>query len=253
MNDSTNRDLKTLVERVVRPLRASDASIRRIREELLAHLLAIFESEVAEVPDELVALERTKARFGDPQFIAQDLQRSIPLASRVRSYFDFLWFVDSHQSTWLIARRSALFTFVGYLGLVLPAFLILSVSRPEKLPASLAAVVALVAACFVSAFTFSFMLFAVSISRTMHPAGDRSTLRLALLCIASLAIFPGLAFVSVGLLSGDLSESLVHLRRGCYFAPIAPLMFLAMSRQFAEEMRYHGEWSELEIEDSRAS
>ena len=100
----------------------------------------------------------------------------------------------------------------------------------------------------------NFMLFAVSISRTMHPAaGDRSVLRVALLCIASLAIFPGLAFVSVGLLSGDLSESLAQLRRGCCFAPIAPLIFLALSRQFAEEMRYHGEWSELEIEDARPS
>ena len=57
MNDSTLTELKVVVERAVRPLQASLAQKRRMREELLGHLLSTFEEEAAKVGDEQAALE----------------------------------------------------------------------------------------------------------------------------------------------------------------------------------------------------
>ena len=48
MNDVILRELKIVVERAVRPVRATIARKRRMREELLAHLMAIFEEESRE-------------------------------------------------------------------------------------------------------------------------------------------------------------------------------------------------------------
>ena len=45
MNDCTLTQLKILVERVVRPVRASSERKRKMRDELLAHVSAVFEQE----------------------------------------------------------------------------------------------------------------------------------------------------------------------------------------------------------------
>ena len=44
MNESTLTQLKIVVERAVRPVRASFARKRKVREELLAHVSGVFES-----------------------------------------------------------------------------------------------------------------------------------------------------------------------------------------------------------------
>ena len=46
MNDEILKELKIVVEQAVRPVRATMARKRQMREELLAHLTAIFEEEV---------------------------------------------------------------------------------------------------------------------------------------------------------------------------------------------------------------
>ena len=59
MNESTLTQLKILVERAVRPVRASTARKRKMREELLAHVVGVFEEEAARLGGEEAALERT--------------------------------------------------------------------------------------------------------------------------------------------------------------------------------------------------
>ena len=66
MNDSTLTQLKVLVERAVRPVRASSSRKRKMREELLAHVSAVFKEEAARLHDEQAALEGTAMRFGNP-------------------------------------------------------------------------------------------------------------------------------------------------------------------------------------------
>ena len=52
MNDSTLTRLKVLVERAVRPVRASMSRKHKMREELLAHVSAVFEEEAARFDNE---------------------------------------------------------------------------------------------------------------------------------------------------------------------------------------------------------
>ena len=66
MNESTLTQLKIIVERAVRPVEASIARKRKMREELLAHVVGVFEEESARLGDDRAALERTALRFGNP-------------------------------------------------------------------------------------------------------------------------------------------------------------------------------------------
>jgi hypothetical protein len=76
MNESTLRQLKILVERAVRTVRASLSCKRKIREDLLAHVTTVFEEEIARLGDEKAALERTAQRFGNPTELTWQLQES---------------------------------------------------------------------------------------------------------------------------------------------------------------------------------
>src|SRR5579872_93282 len=78
MNESTLTQLKMIVERAVRPVRASTSRKWRMREELLAHVVGVFEEEAAKPGDHQDALERTARRFGNPAEVTGQLQESIP-------------------------------------------------------------------------------------------------------------------------------------------------------------------------------
>ena len=66
MNESTLTQLKIVVERAVRPVRASTARKRKMREELLAHVIGVFDEESAKLHHDRAALERTALRFSKP-------------------------------------------------------------------------------------------------------------------------------------------------------------------------------------------
>jgi hypothetical protein len=83
MNESTLTQLKIIVERAVRPVRASASRKRRIREELLAHVSGVFEEESANVSDDRVALERTALRFGNPAEVTDQVQESVPASDDI--------------------------------------------------------------------------------------------------------------------------------------------------------------------------
>ena len=77
MNESTMTGLKIIVERAVRPVRVSNSRRRKIREELLSHVVGVFEEERARVDDDQAALERTALRFGNPAEVTSQLQHSV--------------------------------------------------------------------------------------------------------------------------------------------------------------------------------
>jgi len=72
------------VRRAVGPIFASPARRRAIRDELLAHLCASYEEELARPgarPGD--ALESAARRLGDPADLRRQLQRSVPLVERL--------------------------------------------------------------------------------------------------------------------------------------------------------------------------
>ena len=75
-----------LVERTVRPVHASVARKRKMREELLAHLTGIYEEELTRSDSPTVALRAAAERFGDPAGLASEFNSTLPWSERA-NYF----------------------------------------------------------------------------------------------------------------------------------------------------------------------
>src|SRR5260370_38873731 len=86
MNESLLTQLKIIVERAVRPVRASTSRKRKMREELLAHVGGVFEEECARLGDDRAALERTALRFGNPAEVTSQLQESVPASDSISRF-----------------------------------------------------------------------------------------------------------------------------------------------------------------------
>jgi len=116
MNESTLTRLKIIVERAVRPVRASMSHKRKMREELLAHVIGVFEEESAKLSDEGAALERTASRFGNPALVTSELQQSVPASDGIER----VWQGRPGEPTWQMAFRFAWVS--GALALILAVF-----------------------------------------------------------------------------------------------------------------------------------
>ena len=71
-------NLRKDVERVVRPIRASTWRKNQMREELLAHLEELLAEEKARRGDDVGAVRRARARFGEPGQLTTELQATVP-------------------------------------------------------------------------------------------------------------------------------------------------------------------------------
>src|SRR5262245_41941943 len=116
MNESTLTQLKVIVERAVRPVRASAARKRKMREELLAHVVGVFEDE-SEFGDQQAALARTQERFGQAAELTGQLQASVPPNDRVERFAENLFGGSGQSALRLAARFAAAF---GALSCVAP-------------------------------------------------------------------------------------------------------------------------------------
>jgi hypothetical protein len=101
------KELMVPVERAVRAVHASAARKRRMRQELLAHLTAIFEEERARGGDEQLALAQAVRRFGDPADLTRDLQASVPRLERW--LLGLLHRRPGERGLWHALRLAALF------------------------------------------------------------------------------------------------------------------------------------------------
>jgi hypothetical protein len=77
-------ELMIHVERIVRPVGATEGRKLRMRQELLGHLEAALEEERRGFPgDERTAVERAKLRLGEPVELTRKLQRAVPMVERL--------------------------------------------------------------------------------------------------------------------------------------------------------------------------
>jgi hypothetical protein len=103
MTESMLTPLKIIVERAVRPVRVSTARKGKMREELLAHVVGVFEEERARLGDDRAALERAALRFGNPAEVTLQLQETVPARDAVRRY----WEGTPGEPAWRTALRVA--------------------------------------------------------------------------------------------------------------------------------------------------
>ena len=80
-----------IVERAVRPVRAGTPRKRKMREELLAHLTATYDEELARLHNPDAALEEAARRFGDPAELSRELEAALPYHEGI-SHFVERWF-----------------------------------------------------------------------------------------------------------------------------------------------------------------
>jgi hypothetical protein len=87
----TRIELMKIVERSVRPVRATMVRKRKMREELFAHLSAAFEEELVRRGDPKSALEHAARRLGEPRELARELEDSLPGYERLSAFVE-RWF-----------------------------------------------------------------------------------------------------------------------------------------------------------------
>jgi hypothetical protein len=182
MNESTLTQLKIIVERAVRPVRASTSRKGTMREELLGHVVGVFEEEGARLGDERAALERTALRFGNPAEVTSQLQESVPPRDAVRRY----WEGRPGEPAWRTAIRLAWVS--GTFALVIAVFFLAVASFTvgsvgawprEALILSLCAVLTIPAWLSGCVFLTSFM------EKALYGPAGRSWLKVALVVAGS--------------------------------------------------------------------
>jgi hypothetical protein len=101
-----------IIERAIRPVRASTPVKRKMREELSAHLAAIYEQESARLHDTGEALEAASKRFGEPSELASELQASLPRHERLSYFIEQFFAYRAPESAAIFSYRMAVHTFV---------------------------------------------------------------------------------------------------------------------------------------------
>jgi hypothetical protein len=227
MNDVILKELKVVVERVVGPVRATMVRKRRMREELLAHLVAIFAEEAKLSGDEQAALEQAKRRFGDPRELTGQLQQAVPRWDRCRSILENMGYRPS-EAAWHLAVRHFLVMLPIY-SLWIPMMLAFD-DHPEirgPMPVEVQSIVARVLVGAVLLVTLFNVILSVVLAPLLNKIGPalasnrRGRVLLAVLC--SLAVLCGLLphFTGVG----------------------AAILFILMARQAVKQWHYQADWA----------
>jgi ATP-dependent Clp protease ATP-binding subunit ClpC len=252
MNDAVLLKLRVIVERAVRPVRASLARKKKMREELLAHVTGVFEDELPRSPDEATALNQVESRFGDPDELSQRLQESIPK----RDCFAYLVerLIEPRAGESLVRRAARygamLFAVDATLSVVLPLLIFPLIGKTRELG---------LAIYFLVLFSFAFGMatFAATIltywlMRTLFNTPQRSYFKASVAVIfSSLLPFFIPWFFSVGtylLESESASHSFPALWVALPVALLAPAGFIGMAKLITDELRYREEWSKLQID-----
>jgi hypothetical protein len=247
MNESTLMQLKILVERTVRPVRAGTSCKRRMREELLAHVSGVFEEEFSRPSDEQAALERVRQRFGDPSQLTGQLQASVPASDWFDRFLDWVWGPPGESALRRAVRHALLIQAVALMMMLISFWLVRG--RVSELP------VLLLQYCGPVTVVFSFVWFVCTLvgewlRRALHGPTRQPRPRVVAVAVASWLIF--LSFI-VGpplLLeswqrSGNYVEAIVSAAILVVWAVFFPWSLAEIS---AARIRSHEEWASLQID-----
>jgi hypothetical protein len=234
MSQSTLTRLKVLVERAVRPVQASTPRKHKMREELLAHVSAVFEEEAARLGEEQLALERTAQRFGNPADLAGQLQESVPASDRWARALEYV-FVGTGASTLRLAFRYALFS-------LLPAAILLTAFFAQGRMAEWPVVVAW------PVFACACVFLVDRLRDALFGPGGRSWRKAALVAVASWFLIPGATFALCLTFSGDWRSSLTDVLPLIPAALLTPAALISPACLFAVDARAQREWASLSID-----
>jgi len=212
VNESTLTRLKIIVERSVRPVRASIYCKRKMREELLAHVSAVFEEESVKLGEEQAALERTELRFGNPVELTSELQESVSAKDVILQFFESSTLRHS-GSTFRRAVRNASVALFASTVLFLPP--IFWQARMKEWPLVFA----------IPVFVFCLTLLADWMRQALNGPAGRSWFRATLVALGFWFLVPGETFAVLLTYSGDARASLMDMLPLLPVAVLTPVSF----------------------------
>lgn len=251
--------LRKQVERAVRPVRAGKRRKLLMREELLAHLVALYEEERSRRPDAGTAdaaLREALARFGDPAALTVELSGSVGWQERWKFHEDRLggvvdrWFAyrDETPLTKVVLRAGLM---MGLGTLFLAASLsICALFDPERLtvPTKYPLLLKLLAFQGLALWTFL-----VAIHATCRALGDRPQRRWLTAGLHALAwtlpiVLLGMAVRYWISADGALERLPVTAAFGFLLLPAGLLLLAWFIRADAAKQRVYREWQSLELD-----
>jgi hypothetical protein len=247
MNESTLTQLKIIVERTVRPVLASVTRKRKMREELLAHVSAVFEEESAKLADEPAALARTQERFGPAAELTVLLQASVPRVDCIDRFAENLVGYPSRESA--LRRAVRLATVVGafsfvFLGI---AILIQGLRGHGSEWLTIARIPSLLAPLEMGFLVFCGALLTHGMRQALFGPGH-SWLRAGLVAAASWIIIPVTTFGICLTLLADVQTSLGNVLPILPHGVLAPVALVLVVYVVDSECRHVLEWASLQID-----
>jgi hypothetical protein len=216
MNESTLTQLKIIVERAVRPVQASVFCKRKMREELLAHVSAVFEEEAEKLGEERAALERTALRFGSPVELAGQLQESVSASDVILRLFESATLQYS-RSTFRRAVRNASVALFAFSVLFLSANSWHTIINECKLVLA------------IPVFVFCLTLLTGWMRQALDGPTGRSWFRAALVAVGFWLLVPCETFAVLLSYSGDARSSLVDMLPLFLGAVLTPVFFVFLA------------------------
>jgi hypothetical protein len=233
MNEATLIRLKIDVERAVRPVVASTAWKLKTREELLAHVTAVFEEEMDRLGDETLALARTEERFGSPAELTEQLQASVPANDRFTDFFE-----RALDGTVLHSWRHTLCYAAG--AAIMPAILCLAYALKGQM-----AEWPIAAGLFV--LSFSWIVVIGGMRDALFGPRGRSWPRAVLFGLASWLTIPIFVLTVCWILTGDWRSSFADGARLLPLGVMTPPALVCWAFAFTVNARAQKEWTSLQL------
>ncbi len=227
--------LKILVERAVRPVRASASRKRKMREELLAHVTSVFDEEVARLANEQAALERTAQRFGNPAELTGQLQESVPTLDSIERFADWVFFRPDESAY----RRAVRYTIISEVVAVLILFIAPSLMLDWPTTDGLVLTYSILLS--IGCTMFNICILESSMRRWLGARTRRSWLRFALVLVGSTIVSMTLGLWAFGV-SPKNSFWVAFFTVGM---PVG--LAWGLTPGFAARKRYHEDWASLQI------
>ena len=247
MNEAVRLKLKIVVERAVRPVKASLPWKMKVREELIAHLTAVYEDELLRGGDETAASIMSVKRFGDPDEISRTLQKSLPASERFASFMDALLEPRSGES-WIRLTARYVSLMIAYVAIL--AVLRLASSQSKRIDVEWLSILI----CF--AVLLGGMIAVVSVlSNQLQKAWSaRSFFQVIIVLIVSNFVPVFLPAASSMFMSPviSVSDALILaakiVRISLPATPLGPLVVILAAKVISDGRRYREEWSNLQID-----
>jgi hypothetical protein len=230
MNEVTEKELKIVVERTVRPVRATFYSKRKMREELLAHLVSIFEEEMQKAGDEHAALDQVRRRFGDPRELTGELQQAVTQWDRFLFFTENFICFRAGESVLRHAARVAVLPYMWFaiMCLLVPPVLLI---RGRQYESGRVMFGMLAASVVVSGIVFILTFFAHGLRDALYCDTSRRSIPLAMVHgLLSAFLLPIGGFVLSWTASSDVALGYAHFCFLCWFSPVVPVLLLLIAK-----------------------